>query len=149
VDTSLFLKFTDCLQNERCIIFSLKCRKNVVIPTNIINDRHIFWNYGEYSKCPTPGFTQSIITECPIHTADADATQLSSWVASASAVWTEFATSSWRLPTDSVDNLETDQTDSIAVSLREFWSILITFSTMTSLCRHLSPTSIAPQHRKL
>jgi len=36
-------------------------------------------------------------------------------VASASAVCTEFATSSRRLPTDSVDSLETDQTDSIAV----------------------------------
>jgi len=70
------------------------------------------------------------------------------WVASASAVWTEFATR-WRLPTDSVDNnLETDQTDSTAAWLREFWSILITFSTMTSLCRHMSPTSIAQQHRK-
>ena len=53
---------------------------------------------------------------CPIHSADADATQLSSWVAS--AVWTQFATSSRRLPTDSVDNLETDQRDSIAVWLR-------------------------------
>jgi len=57
------------------------------------------------------------------HTADADATQLSSGVASALAVWTEFATSSRRLPTDSVDNLETDQTDSILVWLREFWLI--------------------------
>ena len=36
---------------------------------------------------------------CPIHTANADATQLSSWVASASAVCIEFATSSRRLPT--------------------------------------------------
>jgi len=70
-----------------------------------------------------------LLPRCPIHTADA--TQLSSCVASASAVWTQFATSSRRLPTDSVDNLETDQTDSIAVWLREFWSILITFSTMT------------------
>jgi len=33
----------------------------------------------------------------------------------------EFATSSRRLPTDSVDNLEADQTDSIAGWLREFW----------------------------
>jgi len=31
----------------------------------------------------------------------------------------------------------------IAVWLRGFRSILVTFSTMTSLCRHLSPTSIA------
>jgi len=38
--------------------------------------------------------------KCPIHTADA--TKLSSCVAS--AVWTQFATSSRRLPTDSVDN---------------------------------------------
>jgi len=47
----------------------------------------------------------------PIHTTvttDADATQLWSWVASASAVCTEFATSSRRLPTDSVVNLETE-----------------------------------------
>jgi len=42
---------------------------------------------------------------CDLHTADADATQLSSCVASAAC--TEFATSSRRLPTDSVDNLET------------------------------------------
>jgi len=45
----------------------------------------------------------------PIHTADADATQPSSRVESrrvVSAVWTEFATSSRRLPTDSVDNLD-------------------------------------------
>jgi len=39
----------------------------------------------------------------------------------------EFATSSRLLPMDSVDNLETDQTDSTAVWLREIWSILITF----------------------
>ena len=38
-----------------------------------------------------------------------------------------FATSSRRLPTDSVNNFENDQTDSIAVWLREFWSTLITF----------------------
>jgi len=82
-----------------------------------------------------------------IHTADADTTQLSSYVASAStsAVWTHFATSSRRLPTDSVDNLETDHTDSIAVWVRERWSSLITLATTTSLCRHLSPTSIAEQ----
>jgi len=69
-----------------------------------------------------------------------------SWVASASAVWTEFATSSRRLTTDSVDNLKTDQTDFIAIRLREFWSIMITFLTMTSSCRHLSPTSIVQLH---
>ena len=86
---------------------------------------------------------------CPLHTADA--TQLSSWVASASAVWTELTTSSRRLPTDSVNNLETDQTDYIAGWILEFWSIFITFSTMMSLthCRHLSPTSTAQQHKKL
>jgi len=65
----------------------------------------------------------------------------SSCYPSVSAMWPEFATNSRRLPTDSVDNLETDQTDSIAVWLREFWPILITFSTMTSLCRHLSLSS--------
>ena len=65
------------------------------------------------------------------------------------AVWTEFATSLRRLPTDSVDNLETDQADSIAVWLREFRSMLITFSTVTSSCRHLSPTSITQQQRKM
>jgi len=65
----------------------------------------------------------------------ADATQQSSCVAMASAVWTQFATSnsSRRLPTDSVDNLETDQTDCIAVWLREFCSILINFSTMNDV----------------
>ena len=52
----------------------------------------------------------------------------------------EFVTSSRRLPTDSIDNLETDCWD-VAVWLREFWSILIIFSTMTSLCCHLSPTA--------
>ena len=55
--------------------------------------------------------------------------------------------SSRRPPMDSDDNLETDQTNSIAVWLHEFWSILITFSTITSLCRHLSPTAIAQQRR--
>jgi len=69
-----------------------------------------------------------------------DATQLSSWVASASAVWTEFATSSRRLPTDSVDNLENEHNNN-GLTIREFWSILITFSTITSMCRHLSPTA--------
>ena len=42
-------------------------------------------------------YTVSFHPLCPIHAADANATQLSSWVAS--AVWTEFATSSRRLPT--------------------------------------------------
>ena len=46
-----------------------------------------------------------------------DSTVELNWVASASAVWTEFANSSRRLPTDSVHNLETDQTDYIAVWL--------------------------------
>jgi len=55
---------------------------------------------------------------CPLHTADSDATQLSSCVAS--AVWTQFGTSSRRLPTDSVDNLENDQTDSIAFDHTDF-----------------------------
>ena len=49
-------------------------------------------------------------------------TRRNCFVASASAVWTQFATSSRRLPTDSVDNLETDQTDSIAFDyLHQFW----------------------------
>ena len=61
-------------------------------------------------------------------------TRRNRFVASASAVWTQFATSSRRLPTDSVDNLETDQADSIAFDYTIL--ILITFSTMTSLCRH-------------
>jgi len=39
------------------------------------------------------------------------------------------------VPTDSVDNLETEHN---GLTIGEFWSILITFSTMTSLCRHLS-----------
>ena len=65
----------------------------------------------------------------------ADATQLPSCIAS--AVWTQFATSSRRLPTDSVDNLETGQTDSIAVWLREFLSILITFLNNDDIMRSL------------
>jgi len=47
-------------------------------------------------------------------------TRWNCFVALASAVWTQFATSSRRLPTDSVDNLETRQTDSIAVWLHQF-----------------------------
>ena len=47
-------------------------------------------------------------------------TRRNCFVASAWAVWTEFATISWRLPTDSVDNLETDQTDSIAFDYTNF-----------------------------
>jgi len=62
--------------------------------------------------------------KCPIHTADA--TQ------HASAVWIQFATSLRRLPTDSVDNLESGQTDSVAVWPHEFLSILILFSTMAT-----------------
>jgi len=42
------------------------------------------------------------------HTADADATQLS-----ASAVCIEFATSSRRLPTDLVENLETEHVENL------------------------------------
>jgi len=48
-------------------------------------------------------------------------TRRNCFVASASAVWAQFATSSRRLPTDSVDNLEIGQTDSTAVWLCEFW----------------------------
>jgi len=47
-------------------------------------------------------------------------TRRNCFVASTSAVWTQFATSSRRLPTDSVDNLETDQTDSIAFDYTNF-----------------------------
>ena len=72
-----------------------------------------------------------------VHTADADATQLSSRVAS--AICTEFATNSRRLPTDSVENLETEHsglTRRILIDTDDFFN-------MTSLCRHLVPTSIA------
>jgi len=68
----------------------------------------------------------NIVSICPIHTADA--TQLSSWVAS--AVCTKFTTSSRRLPTDSVDNLETEHVENLSCGVA---SVLITFST---LCRH-------------
>ena len=47
-------------------------------------------------------------------------TRRNCFVPSASAVWTQFATSSRRLPTDSVDNFETDQTDSIAFDYTNF-----------------------------
>jgi len=57
------------------------------------------------------------------YTADADATQLSNWVAS--AVWTEFATSSRRLPTDSIDNLETDWPNKLQSGLATVLRILI------------------------
>ena len=77
-------------------------------------------------------------TVIPTADADATATQLSSCVASASAVCTEFATSSWRLPTDSVANLETEHSGLTTWILIEYWS---PFSTMTSLCRHLSSTA--------
>jgi len=63
-------------------------------------------------------------------------TRLSCRVASRRRCVHEFATSSRRLPTDSVDNVETDCWYSIAVWLPEFWSTLMTVSTMTSLCRH-------------
>jgi len=43
-----------------------------------------------------------------------------------------------RLPTDSVDNLETDQTDSIAIDYVSFDIDIDNFSTMTSSCRHSS-----------
>jgi len=50
-------------------------------------------------------------------------TRRNCFVASVSAVWTQFATSSRRLPTDSVDNLETDQTDCIAFDYTNFIDI--------------------------
>jgi len=66
----------------------------------------------------------------------ADATQLSSRVSS--AVWTQFAT----IAHDDCRRIRSTVWElNIAVWLREFWSILITFSTMTSLCRHLWPTA--------
>jgi len=60
---------------------------------------------------------------CPIHTADA--TKLFCRVAGRRRRQCvhEFATSSRRLPTDSIDNLETDQTDSIAV-WRTTWILI-------------------------
>jgi len=65
-------------------------------------------------------------------------------------MWTKFATSSRRLLTDSVDNLETDHTDSIAVWLCKFWSILITFFQQwrhyVATCQVVT-TSIAQQHK--
>jgi len=54
---------------------------------------------------------------------------------------TQFATSSRRLPTHSADNLETGQTDSIAVWLLKFWSTLITFQRW----RHYVVTCHQPQ----
>jgi len=89
--------------------------------------------------------------QCPIHTADA--TQMSSWVASGvGGVYrtTEFATSSRQLPTDSVDNLDGNWPSRLYSGLTTWILIDIdNLSTMTSLCRHLSPTLIAQQHRKL
>ena len=77
----------------------------------------------------------------PVHTADADETQLSSCVASASAVCilnSQLAHDDCRRIRSTIWKLN------IAVWLREFWSKLITFfSTMTLLCPRLSPTSIA------
>jgi len=48
--------------------------------------------------------------------------RVSRCVPSPSAVWTEFATSSRRLPTDSVDNSETEHNG--LTTVREIWSIL-------------------------
>jgi len=59
--------------------------------------------------CTFSGHTRTLHFLSPIHAADADATKLFCRVESASAVCT-FATSSRRLPTDSIDNLETGQT---------------------------------------
>jgi len=57
---------------------------------------------------------------CPIHTADADGTKLFCCVGDGVGGVNTIATSSRRLPTDSVDNLETDQTDSIAFDYTNF-----------------------------
>jgi len=76
----------------------------------------------------------------PIHTADA--TQLSSWVTSASAVWTQFASGSRRLPTDSVDNLETEHRDFttwILIDIDNFFDIdVIVSSLVTNLNSSIS-----------
>ena len=78
-----------------------------------------FWRYTPLSRNVDYTCFQSYFTVMPQYTPPTP-TRRNCFVASASAVWTQFATSSRRLPTDSVD-LETDQTDSIAVWLREFW----------------------------
>jgi len=55
-------------------------------------------------------------------------------------VWTQFATSSRRLSTDSVDNLETEHsglTTWILIDIDNFFNS----ESMTLLCRHLSPTA--------
>jgi len=86
----------------------------------------------QQSYQPGPASSRVVVVVCPTHTADA--TQLDG-VGGVNRI----RNYSWRrLPMDSVDSLETGQTDSIAVLLRDFWPLLITFSTMTSLCRHLS-----------
>ena len=68
---------------------------------NALHARIFLWRaafhirvYAHFTVCPVS----------PIHTADADTTHLSSWVSSVPAVWTQFASSSRRLPTASVDN---------------------------------------------
>jgi len=71
----------------------------------------------------------------PVHTADADATELSSCVASASAVWTQFATSSRRLPTDSVDHFETEHSSLtmwILVDIDKFSNNDVTVSSLVT-----------------
>ena len=85
-----------------------------------------------FASCTCTGYATESDTLSPIHTADAVETKLSSLVAS--AVYThrrrdETALSRRRrrcehnsrlLPTDSVDNFETDQTDSIAFDYTDF-----------------------------
>jgi len=68
--------------------------------TSLCTISGIAWEMSEFS--PFPDHNSSLHLLCTLQR------QLSSWVAS--AMWTEFATSSRRLPTDSVDNLETDVT---------------------------------------
>jgi len=70
-------------------------------------------------------------------------TRQNSFVASASAVWTQFATSSRRLPTDSVDNLEIDQTDSMAFDYTnlidiDYFNFFNSDVIMSSLLKKLS-----------
>jgi len=76
-----------------------------------------------------------------IHTTDANATQLSSCVASASAVWTQFATSSRRLPTDYVDNLETEHSCLTTWILIDIDNVFNNDVTMSSLVTNLNSST--------
>ena len=78
----------------------------------------------------------------PIHTADADETKLFCRVGVGGV--NTFATSWRRLPTDSVDNFETDQIDSIAFDYTNFVNIdnfLNNDVIMSSLLKKLSTST--------